>query len=186
MLDDLNARLGPHRRDQRAGDLRAGRVATRVRHAVPPVPALAAERECPGGLGVEPRADRDQVPYRAGPLVDEDVYGVRVAQAGTGGQRVVPVGVRRVGGIQRGCDAALRPPCRAVIKPRLGDDQDAAAGPRQAQRDGEPGHPGPDDDGVGLGRPTGLRRGEALREQVHGSSREFSLVSQKLEASVTP
>ena len=53
VLDDLDPRVGVDGGDQRALDLGAGRVASRVRDPVAEVAALAGERELAGGGVVE-------------------------------------------------------------------------------------------------------------------------------------
>lgn len=71
-----------------AGDLRAGRVAARVRDPAPVVAALAGELDVAVVVGVEVGAGGDQPPYGVGALGDEDPHRLLVAQARAGFTRV--------------------------------------------------------------------------------------------------
>ena len=126
VLDDLD--LGRRRdgRDQRALDLGAGGVAARVGDPVAVVAALAGQRDHAVGVVVEVRAERDQLADGLRTLVDQDAYGVRVADAGARDERVELVLLGGVAGAERGGDAALGPLGRAGGEHVLGDDEDLA------------------------------------------------------------
>ena len=107
-LEHRDVRAVAHALDQRSRDLRAGLVAVRVHDPLARVRGLLAEREPAGRVGVEPRADRRELPHALRPLGDEHLHGRRVAQRGSSRQRVEPVEFRRVTGAERRGDAALR------------------------------------------------------------------------------
>lgn len=146
-----------------------------VRDAAPQVAAFAGEREVALPVAVEVGAERDQLAYRVGPLGDQHAYGLGVADADPRGEGVGEVALRRVAGVQRRGDPALRPARGPVIEERLGDEKDL---PRRtgAQGGHETGDPGPDHNDVGVGRPTGRRSGEASREHEPSRGGEFSSI----------
>ncbi len=160
VLDDLDLRRTLDRSDQGALDLRAGRVATGVRDAVAVVPALAGQRELAVGVVVEDGAERDQLAYGFGALLDQDPDGLEVAPPGPGDEGVDLVLRGRVLGTERGRDAALGPLRRPGGQHVLGDDQDPVDLPGQAERSGEARDPRADHHDVGPGRPTRLWGGE--------------------------
>ena len=152
---DLGRRLD--RRDQGPLDLGAGRVATRVRDPVPAVPALAGQRQGPLVL-VEDRTPGDELADGVGPLVHQDPDRLAVTDPGTRDQGVLLVLLGSVTGAEGRGDPALGPLRRTRAEHVLGDHQDLVDLPVEAQRRGEAGDPGADDDDIGLGRPAGGRR----------------------------
>lgn len=146
---------GVYRLDERAGDLGARRVASRVRDTAPVVAALAGELDLTGLGGVEVRAGGDQPAYGVGTLGDQGADRVLVAQARARDQGVVQMLLRGVAVAQRGGDAALRPARGAVVQAGLGDHDRAQPGGRAAQRGGQTRDSGADHDDVGLDGPAG-------------------------------
>ncbi len=138
----------PYGLHERPGDLRARRVAARVRDPAPVVAALAGEVDVALVVGVEVGAGGDQPPYRVGALGDEDPYGLLVTQPRAGHQGVPEVLFGRVALPERGGDAALCPAGGAVVQAGLGDDDGRQASGLAAQGSGQAGHPGADDDHV--------------------------------------
>lgn len=162
---------GAHGLDQGAGDLRAGRVAARVGDPAPVVAALAGERDGAGRVGlVEDGAGVDEPAYRVGPLGDEQAHGVLVAESGAGDEGVVEVLLGRVALAERGGDAALRPPRRPVVEPRLGDDDRTQPGRRAAQGGGQTGDAAADHHDVGGLGPARGGRGQPYRRAGGGRS----------------
>lgn len=136
---------GVHGLDERPGDLRAGRVAARVRDAAPVVAALAGQFQSSFGGLVEVGAGLDEPPYGVGALRDEDPYGLLVAQARARHQGVVQVLFRGVALPEGGGDTALGPAGGAVVEAGLGDDDRPQPGRLAAQGRGQAGHSGADD-----------------------------------------
>ncbi len=99
--------------DERPGDLRAGRVAARVRDAAPVVTTLAGQLQSAFGGLVEVGAGLDEPPYGVGALGDEDAYGLLVAQARAGHQGVVQV----LFGVSPSPRAAAMPPWAQRVEP---------------------------------------------------------------------
>ena len=171
LLDDLDPGVGLDRGDQRALDLRPGRVAAGVGDPVAVVPALARQGEPPGRVEVELRAALDQHRHLGRALPDEHVDGRRLAEPGPGDEGVGDVLGHRVSlGLDRG-DAALGPAGRAGGHDVLGHhhDQGVRAHPLAAlERGGQAGDPGADDDDVDLADPARGLRGEPARERRPG------------------
>ena len=105
--DEIDLRVGEKRTgQQRALDLPARRVAAGVRDAVTVVTPFARQGDLSGGVGVETRAEPDELAHAGRALGDEDLNGVLVARADARDERVVEVLARGVlGGEGRG-DAA--------------------------------------------------------------------------------
>ena len=119
MLDhlELGARAGLGEGDQqRARDLRTGRVAASVRDPAAQVTAFPGQRQRTRRLAVELRAKVDEPPDGAGPIGHERAHSSHVTDASPGGQRVLKVLLRRVTRAQRGGNAALRPASRPVVE----------------------------------------------------------------------
>lgn len=135
--------------DERPGDLRAGRVAARVRDTTPVVTALAGQLQSSFGGLVEVGAGLDEPPYGVGALSDEDPYGLLVAQARAGDQGVVQVLFGGVALPEGRGDTALGPAGGAVVEAGLGDDDRPQPGRLAAQGRGQAGHSGADDHHVG-------------------------------------
>ena len=130
-----------HRFDQRAFDLGAGRVATRVHDPRERVPAFAGQEQLRAlgrRLGVEVRAETRQLAYPVGTFGHEDAHRVGVAEACARGQRVDEVQIRRVGRGERGRDAALCVPRGRVRELTLGQDEHRQAPPRRVERSRQP------------------------------------------------
>jgi hypothetical protein len=147
--------------DQRAGDLRAGRVAAGVRDAAAVVPALAGQLYLAGaGVGVEAGPGLDETPHGGGALGHERTDGLLVAQARSGDEGVVEVLVGGVALAERGGYAALGPAGGAVVEPGLGDDDRTETRGVAAERGGQPGDAGADDHDVRVDAPAGRGGGE--------------------------
>ncbi len=172
VLDQLDARVGAHRLDQRPRYLRTGGVAAGVRDPAAVVTALAGQQDLALVVLVEGRAGGDQVPDRVRALGDQGAHGLLVAEPGTGHQGVGEVLLGGVAGPQGGGDAALGPAGGAVVEHRLGDHHGPQAGLAGVERDGEAGHPGADHDDVGGRGPAGGGSGQAVRR--HGFTCSFS------------
>ena len=124
VLDTCASAPRADRLDQRAGDLRAGGVAARVRDPAAVVAALAGQHQLAvGGSRSKLGAGRDQPPYGVGALGDQDPYGLLVAQARAGDQGVVQVLLGGVALAEGRGDAALGPAGGAVVEAGLGDDE---------------------------------------------------------------
>ena len=109
------------RRDQRALDLGAGRVAAGVHDPRHRVAALAGQRERGGRAvagAVEHRAERHELAHPVRAFGDEHPDRVGVAEPGAGGERVGEVQLGGVGLLERGGDAALRVPGRRRARAR--------------------------------------------------------------------
>ena len=119
-MDDLDG--DPHRVDQRALDLGAGRRPAGVDDAGQRVAALAGQQQPALGVAVEGGAERDQLVDAGRSLVDQHPHGVHVAQARAGGERVgeVQVGGVGVAAEHRG-DAALGPARGGLLELALGE-----------------------------------------------------------------
>src|SRR6266536_4056444 len=89
-----------------------------------PVAALARQGELTV-LHVEARAEADQVVDLLGPLADDTLDDVGVAQAGTGGVRVLDVVLEAVLRSEDAGDAALGPGAVALLEAALGDEEHA-------------------------------------------------------------
>ncbi len=155
VLDRLDAGRA-HGLDQGAGDLGAGGVTTRMGDAAAVVSALTGQQDLAGlGVGVEAGAGGDEAAHRVGALGDQGVHGLVGAEAGAGDEGVVQVLFGGVALAERGGYAALGPAGGAGVEAGLGDDGDLLAGGGAAQRDGEAGDAGADDDDVGVDDPAG-------------------------------
>ncbi len=144
-----------NRLDQRAGDLRAGRVAARVRDPAPVVAALAGELQAALLRLVEVGARLDEPAHGVRALGDEDPHRVLVAQPGARDQGVGQVLLGGVALAEGRGDAALRPAGGAVVEAGLGDDDRGQTGGLAAQGRGQTGDAGADDDDVRVDRPPG-------------------------------
>lgn len=146
------------RLDERAGDLRAGRVTARVGDAPAVVAALAGQFQAALVGLVEVGAGLDEAAHGVGALGDEEAHGVLVAQAGAGDQGVVQVLFGGVALAEGRGDAALRPASGAVVEAGLGDDDGVQAGGLAAQGRGQAGDAGADDHHVRGDGPPGRGR----------------------------
>ena len=167
VLHDLDARVVPHGldlRDQRPGDLRARGVAAGVRDPVGVVAALPGERDVAVGRLVEDRPARHELAHARRPLGDQDLHRLGVGQATARGERVREVRLGRVGRVERGGDAALRPHRRPRQEPALRHQQHPRHVRAQLERRRQARDPRADDYRVGLGRPAGRRGGEGTCE----------------------
>jgi hypothetical protein len=79
--------------------------------------------------GIEGHTEVYQVGNAVRGLVGQDTYRLLVAEAGTGGDGVLEVELRRIVLAYRGGNASLGMLCVAVIDITLGDDKDAAVLP---------------------------------------------------------
>lgn len=82
---------------------------------------LAAQLEIPAWLEIEARAGSLQLTHARRAFLDEYLDRLRVAQRGTGGQRVAAVQLRRISGTERCSDPTLRVCRRAVEERPLGE-----------------------------------------------------------------
>jgi hypothetical protein len=158
LLEHADARARLHALDERPRHLGARLVAARVDDAARRVRGLAPELEVAAVLGAVERGPGGvELAHAVGPLLDEHLHGVGVAQRGPGGERVGAVEGGRVAGAERRGDAALRVRGGRVEERALGEEQHVgvaggagAAGARAelggAPRGVEPGHAGADDE----------------------------------------
>ncbi len=168
-LQHRDRRRGGHGGDQGAHDLPAGAVAGGVHDAPARVRGLQPDAKRAVRVAVETGAVPCQRPDRGGPGLDDAAHRVRVAQAGTGGERVGDVQLGAVVRADGGGDAALRPGARRQGAERArGQDRDRPR--RQVQRRQQAGEAGADDQHVVL-RQTDLGHLNSLRGRVRGGQR---------------
>ena len=108
-LEHGDARLLGDQRRQLANDAPPGGAAAGVHDSANRVPALQAEREPPGAVGVKAHAERLQVAHAVGRLAGEDLGGRASHQRAAGELGVAQVQLRAVVGRERRGEAALRP-----------------------------------------------------------------------------
>src|SRR5262249_33275495 len=96
---------------------------------------------------VEARAERDQVLHACGTVAHDQVDDVGVAEAGTGGVRVLRVRLETVVGAPHRRDPTLGVLARALREAVLGE-QDDVGDARTAERTDETGDPAADDEDV--------------------------------------
>ena len=102
----------------------------------------------PPGIEVEVGARGLQLAHARRSFLDEHLHRRGVAERGAGGERVLPVQLRRVAGAERRGDAALRVGGRAVEQRALGEQQDVAV-LRRAPRRVQAGDAASDDEEAG-------------------------------------
>ena len=127
--------------DERAFDLRTGRVAARVHDPCERMPAFAGQeqlRTFRRRLGVEVRAEPRELADPVRSLGHEDAHRIGVAQTRACGERVDEVKIRRVGRGERGRDTALRVARGRVRQLALGQDEHRQSPPRRVERSGQP------------------------------------------------
>ena len=167
MLDAVDGRGGPDRLGQGPLQLGPGGVAAGVDDPRARVPALPGLGQLPGarGVGVEADPELAQVGDGLAALLDQQLDGHRVAQAGPGGQGVGHVlGHRVADQVEHGRDPALGVAGGRVAKAVLGGQAHRPAG-RHGQGGRQPGHPGADhqDVDLGPGEPGGCEGSAASR-----------------------
>src|SRR5471030_3078443 len=141
--------------------------------AVPVVTALSRERDLAVGPTVELSPEGHELADTRRAFGDQDAHGLLVADTSASDQGVAKMLVRRVRRIQSGSDSTLGPPRRTLGKHGLGHEQNALDALAQPQGRGEAGNPRPDDDDVGRGDPSWLRRREPGRDaQRHSRPRD--------------
>ena len=132
-LPNVDVGQGMRRIGQRAFDLRARRITTRVHHSRQRVTALDGERER-SVLFVEPRAEFHEFSNATRSFGHEDVDRIGVAQAGSGDERVLLMQLGRVRIAEHRGHSTLRVPGGRRREFALGDDTDGPPALRRVDR----------------------------------------------------
>ncbi len=135
VIDDRDGRQRRHLPMQHAADLAPGGV-LRVQHAPDAVGRLARRRRPAIRVAIEARTPVQQLGDVGGTFLDERAHRVRLAEAVTGGERVLEVQARRIVVAHGHGNAALRPPRAALFRFALREDADPPP-VRQRQRRAE-------------------------------------------------
>ncbi len=130
----VDARLFGGERGELAHDAPAGGAAAGVHDPPDRMSALEAEREVPEAIGVEAHAERLQIADALGRLVHERFGGAAAHERAPGELGVAQVQLEAVVGGERGGEPALRPVAGGLCERRGGDEHDAGALTRGAQR----------------------------------------------------
>ena len=160
-----SSRTGGH---QRAGDLRAGGVAARVRDAVAEVAALAGQRD-----GAGRRRGRSARPGRSAraPPPGPSVTSTRTASSSHSPTPATSVSCRCCLGESSSASAAAMPPCAHRVEPSLTCAlvTSSTVRPMRARAQGrrQPGDAGADHDDVGARGPARARRPRSRRAIAH-------------------
>ncbi len=137
--------VGLGRLQQRLLHRPAGRVVD-MHDAAMAVPALAREMPAVAAVlaRIERHAERRQPIDRGRRVLDHELHGAAIVEAGARHHRVLDMALERVAGFQHSGDAALRPGGRSLA---LGQ-HDHAEAIGEVERRGQPGGTRPDDDDV--------------------------------------
>jgi len=145
----LSVQLCVQRRDQRPGDLLAGRVSAGMSDPVAMVATLSGQRDLAVGSAVELRPEGHELTHPGRALGDQDAHSLLVTDTGASHEGVAKMLVCRVRRVQGGSDPTLRPLRRTLGEHGLGDQQHPVDPLTQPKRSGEAGNPRADDDDVG-------------------------------------
>ncbi len=172
VLDHLDAAGVEGPGDERALDLRAGRVAARMRDAVAVVTALAGQRQPPVCRAVEPGAPLGQLAHRGRALAHQHAA-PRPRRRRRRPRRPCPGSAGRASHRLRARRRCRPAPSGSSRRPStsLVTSRTRSALPADVQRGGEPGDARADDNDVGLGLPARARSRQPRRQFAHSSHR---------------